>query len=204
MIFLRVAPAITLGAVLLAAAATAAPRDPDWPCRQIKVAQLSLASIWSGPSLDRQLDDWRGDQQVVDLAHALAQRRMPLEQAQQAIHAFAQQAAEQKQPRLMALFAGLFVVLDDERSLVVSGLERFGARQKELAAGIRENNEKLRAMQADPAAEPGEVTAMAQRIAWEAEVFEDRRQSLSYACDVPARIEQRLFTLARTIRQELD
>jgi len=201
---MRVWCAMVLGAVLLAATAEAAPRDTDWPCRQIKVAQLSLAAVWSGPLPDRRPDDWRDDQPVVDLAHALAQRRMPLEQAQQAIHDFARQAAEQKQQRLLALLTGLFAVLDEERGSVVSGLERFGVRQKELADGIRADNETLRAMQADAAAEPGKVNEMAQRIGWEAEVFQDRRQALSYACDVPSRIEQRLFALARIIRQELD
>jgi hypothetical protein len=45
---------------------------------------------------------------------------------------------------------------------------------------------------------------MTQQVTWEAEVFQDRRQALSYACDVPGKIEQRLFSLARSIQQELD
>ena len=44
---------------------------------------------------------------------------------------------------------------------------------------------------------------MTQRITWEAAVFQDRRQALSYACDVPGKIEQRLFALARTIQAAL-
>ena len=82
--------------------------------------------------------------------HEIAQRRVPLAQAQDAVHAFAQQANEQKQQKLLALMAGLFSVLDQERGGVIAGLDRFGARQKELAAGIREDNDKLRQMQADP------------------------------------------------------
>ena len=42
-----------------------------------------------------------------------------------------------------------------------------------------------------------------QQVTWDAEVFRDRRQALSYACDVPGKIEQRLFALARIIQQEL-
>ena len=94
-------------------------------------------------------------------------------------------------------------MLDDERSTVISGLDRFGIRQKELAAGIRDDNAKLRQLQADTAADAGELNQMVQRVTWEAEVFQDRRQALSYACDVPGKIEQRLFALARTIQQEL-
>jgi hypothetical protein len=178
------------------------PRDPDWPCQQIEVPELSLAAVWSGPPVDPQQIDWQHDQTVADLVHSIAQRRVPLVQAQDAVHAFAQQANEQKQEKLSALMAGLFSVLDQERGTVIAGLDRFGVRQKELATGIREDNYKLRQMQADPAADTGAVNQMVQRVTWEAEVFQDRRQALSYACDVPGKIEQRLFALARTIQQD--
>jgi hypothetical protein len=133
----------------------------------------------------------------------IAQRRVPIAQAQNAVHAFAQQASEQKQQRLLVLIAGLFSVLDQERGAVIAGLDRFGARQKELAADIREDNDKLRQMQADPTADAGAINQIVQRVTWEAEVFQDRRQALSYACDVPGKIEQRLFALAQTIQQNL-
>ena len=189
--------------VTLGAAAAAPSRDPDWPCQQIKVPQLSLAAIWSGPPLDAHQDDWRQDQQVVELIHDVTQRRVPIEQAQADIRAFAARAGDQKQAKLLRLLAGLFTVLNDERSTVVAGLDRSGARQKELAARLRSDNEKLRSMQADHAADAGEVNQMTLRTTWEAQVFQDRRQALSYACDVPGKIEQRLFALARTIQEVL-
>jgi hypothetical protein len=199
--------ALALGGVLLAAAAADAappgPRDPDWPCQQIKVPALSLAAVWTGSPVDPQQIDWQHDQDVADLVHEIAQRREPIAQAQDKIHAFAQQAAAHKQQKLLALLAGLFSVLDGERSTVISGLDRFGVRQKELAAGIRDDNAKLRQLQQDSAADAGELNQMVQRVTWEAVVFQDRRQALTYACDVPAKIEQRLFALARTIQQEL-
>jgi hypothetical protein len=198
---------LALGGVLFAApvadAAPPGPRDPDWPCQQIKVPELSLAAMWSGPPVDPQQIDWQHDQAVADLVHEIAQRREPLAQAQDKIHAFAQQAKDQKEQKLLALLAGLFSVLDDERGTVITGLDRFGVRQKELAAGIRDDNAKLRQLQEDSAADAGELNQMVQRVTWEAEVFQDRRQALTYACDVPGKIEQRLFALARTIQQEL-
>jgi hypothetical protein len=198
---------LALGVVLcVAAAATAAPPetgDPDWPCQQIKVPQLSLASVWSGPPVDQELADWQHDQAIADLVQEIARRREPIAQAQARLHAFAAQSSDQRQQKLLQVLAGLFSVLDGERSTVIAGLDRFGARQKELAAGIREDNDKLRKLQADPGADASEVNQMVQRITWEAEVFQDRRQALSYACDAPSKIEQRLFALARTIQEEL-
>jgi hypothetical protein len=202
----RAAGLVLAGALCAAGAANAAPpgpRDPDWPCQQIKVPELSLPAVWSGPPLDRQQGDWQQNAQVADLVHELAQRRMPIDQAQDRIRAVAQQSEDQKQSTLLELIAGLFSVLDAERSAVIAGLGRFGARQKQLAGAIRENNEKLRSMQSDPKGDAGDLNTLVQRITWDAEVFQDRQQALSYACDVPGKIEQRLFALARTIQQEL-
>jgi hypothetical protein len=193
-------------ALFMGAPSHAAPpgsRDPDWPCQQIKVPELSLAAVWAGPPVDSAQIDWQRDQAVADLVHSIAPRRLALAKAQEEIHAFALHANEQKQEKLLALIAGLFGVLDQERSIVIAGLDRFGARQKQLAAGIRDDNDKLRQMQADPSAAADAINQMVQRVTWEAEVFQDRRQALRYACDVPGKIEQRLFALARAIQQEL-
>ena len=179
------------------------PHDPDWPCQQIKVPLLSRAAVWSGPSIDQPLENWQQDQTVTELVRETAQRRMPIEQAQEKIHTFAAQVGAARQTKLLDLFAGLFRTLDDERSSVVAGLDRFGMRQKELATELRNDNEKLRSMQADPNSDAGAMNQLIQKVTWEAQVFQDRRQALSYACDVPAKIEQRLFALARTVEEAL-
>jgi hypothetical protein len=193
-------------ALCVTATVTAAPRgarDPDWPCEQIKVPALSLAAVWTGPALGEQQSNWQQNQPVADLVRETAQRRLRLEQAQDRIRMFAADAGQERQARLLQLMAGLFSVLDGERASVIAGLDRFGARQKELAAQLRADNEKLRALQNDPKSDAGELNQMMQRVTWEAQVFEDRRQSLRYACEVPGKIEQRLFSLARTIQSQL-
>ena len=202
----RVAVLALGGALIAVAVADAAPprpRDPGLAVPADQGAGTFAGGGLVGPPVDPQQIDWQHDRAVADLVHEVAQRRVPIEQAQDKIHAFAQQARDQKQQKLLALLAGLFSVLDDERGTVIAGLDRFGVRQKELAAGIREDNEKLRQLQESPPPDSGAVKQMVQRVTWEAEVFQDRRQSLSYACDVPGKIEQRLFALARTIQQEL-
>jgi hypothetical protein len=197
---------LTLCSVMLCATSNAAPpgpRDPDWPCQQIKVPQLSLAAVWSGPSVDPQNTNWQQDPDLAALVHETAQRREPVEQAEAQLHRFAQEAGAQKEQKLLLLVAGLFTVLDNERGSVIDGLDRFGARQKELAAGIRADNEKLHQLQADPAADPNQVNQLVQKVTWEAAVFQDRRQALRYACDVPGKIEHRLFALAQSIQKDL-
>ena len=203
MIFQR-ALAVALVATGIANAASPAPRDPDWPCQQIKVPALSLASVWSGPELDAQHLAWKEDPQVADLVSKLTPRRQKLDVAGAMIHDFAQQAGDQKSGRLLTLLAGLYNALDSERNGVIAGLDRFGGRQKELAVELRSDNEKLQALQSASQSDPDAIQQMVQKVTWEAEIFQDRRRAISYACDAPAKIEQRLFALAKLIRQEFE
>lgn len=192
--------------LLLAGTAAAAPpaRDPDWPCQSVKVADLSPAAIWNGPPLDAYLETWPRDADAADLARRLAQRRLPLDQAEQDIRHFAEaQAGDAKRERLLTLMAGLYSILNEERTTVVSGLTRFGKRQKELGTELRGEVESLRAEQAKPDADQAKVAQLTQQVEWGTRVFGDRRTSIRYACEVPSAIEQRLGALARAIQAEL-
>ncbi|MBV8397591.1 MAG: hypothetical protein JOZ17_02480, partial [Acetobacteraceae bacterium] len=133
--------------------------DPNWPCQQIKVPELSIAAIWNGPPVDSYRTTWEQDSTVAELAHRLAQRRMPLDQAEAEIKSFAENAGTEKQSRLLTLFAALFDVLSRERDSIMAGLDRFGTRQKELAADIRSENEKLQELQSQGGHHQAEVEA---------------------------------------------
>ena len=191
-------------ATCMIGANAAAAADPDWPCMVIEVPHLALASAWSGPSVDRYLASWPADPALADLARRVSERRMPPEEAAREIHAFAGAAGTQRHDRLLELMAGVFTTLAAERDAVMAGLDRFGRRQKELAGEIRTDVETLRTAQAAPDAKPATLTAMQQKVTWETRMFEQRRDALHYACDVPTLIEQRLFVLARIVEPLLN
>ncbi len=178
--------------------------ERKWPCRQILVVRLSLAAVWAGPSIEGLA--WRNDQAVADIVARLAARRTPLDDAERAIEDFAQSQGASKTKKLVSVFAGLFQTLDDERTQVIEGLLRFGAKQKELAGRIRAEN-------ALPREEPGKDSPHATRqdaetvagdLEWDLRVFDERHQSFAYVCETPALIEQRLFALARVIQRSLE
>ena len=199
---------IVLTVTLEAASLVAAEQKSDlternWPCHQILVGQLSVAAVWSGPSIEGLA--WRNDQAVADIVSTLAARRTPLEAAERAIEEFAQSQGASKTKKLVAVFAGLFETLNDERTQVIAGLLRFGAKQKELAGKIRAENALSREA---PGKEPrasgqGEET-VARDLEWDLRVFDERHQSLTYVCETPALIEQRLFALAKVIQRRLE
>ncbi|MGH7079362.1 MAG: hypothetical protein ACREFU_14865 [Acetobacteraceae bacterium] len=182
-----------------AAPANAPPLDPNWPCQQIKIEHMSLATFWGGPPLGKFLTDWENHPEAAELAHRLAERRVPIDAANAEIAAFAKAAGKHSQPQLLALMGGLFALLDQERLAVVEGLDRFGARQISYAAQIRGEITGLH--DAEDAARPdqGEIKTLANKVYWDTQVFSDRRQMISYACFVPDAIEHRLYQLAGTI-----
>lgn len=197
---------IILFAVILAIAqgtATAAPRtlDPDWPCQQVKVSELSVGSFWSGPPIDPDTAQWQQDEAVASLAGTVSQRRLPIDQAAQRVTAFVKSQGKDK---AALLFAAIFDVLNQEREKVIAGLDRFGKRQKDLAINLRQEISDLQAEQAKTPADEAKIAELTNRVTWDRQFFETRRQSLSLACDVPTVIEQRLYGLAQAIQQRSD
>ncbi len=177
--------------------------NPDWPCRQILVGRLSVAAVWAGPSIEGIA--WRNEEPIADIVAKLAARRTPVEDAERTIEDFARSQGAGKTKKLIAVFAGLFETLNDERTQVIEGLLRFGAKQKELADKIRAENAMARE---GPGKKPDtseqDAKTAAQDLEWDLRVFDERRQSLTYVCETPTLIEQRLFALAKVIQRNLE
>jgi hypothetical protein len=179
-------------------------RYPDWPCAQIKVPELSVSAMWAGPPLDDVVDKWEADPAVRDLVARLVERRMPVEEAETAIGEFVTGTATEKEVKAKQLFAGLFDTLNRQRSEVMSAIERFSRKQKDLAARVRAKALGLRELQDNPDTDPTKVEEAANEIAWNTRIFEERRKTVGYVCEVPVTIERRLFALARAIQQTLE
>lgn len=194
--------AVSLWACASAQAADA--RFPDWPCQQIKVPSLSVAAMWSGPSIDDVGEAWEHDPAVADLVATAAARRTPLDQAEKLIGDFLKGGGAEQQQKAKLLFAGLFDTLDRERSTVMDGIERFTRKRRDNAARIRAEATELRAEQSAPNPDQTKIEDLTNRINWDTRIFEAERKTISYVCEVPQSIEQRLFALSRAIQQSLD
>ena len=117
--------------------------DPDWPCQQIKTPTFSLASIWAGPQLDLNSQDWRNERDVSALAAQMAQRRVPIADVETAIAEFKGKAGPDANAKLLRAFAAAFTDLTQQRSQIINGLDRIGRKQKALADRIRAENETV-------------------------------------------------------------
>jgi hypothetical protein len=180
------------------------PRYPDWPCPQAKVPQMSTAAMWDGPSIADVGNSWEDDPKIKELVARLAARRTPLDAAEKAITDFMVANAGEKQDKAKKLFAGVFDTLGQQRSEVMSGIERLEHKEKDLADKIRSDVAALRELEDKPEQDETKISALATQVEWSTRIFEDRRKSIRYVCEVPTIIERRVFALGRAIRQNLD
>jgi hypothetical protein len=180
------------------------PSQPDWPCRQVRVPELAIASVWTGPPLDDAMKHWRDDQTVADLVVRLAQRRTPLDEAEALIAQFAKSAGDKRKQRLTTLFAGVYERMNDERRDVVNGLDRFGRRLKGMAEKAREETQTMRDLQDQTPPDAEAIRTASEALQWRLRLFEEQRRMVGYVCESPALIEQRFGVLARAIQQAME
>lgn len=188
-----------------ASAATRA--GSDWPCEQVQRPEISIGSVWHGADPEAAAGaSWRDNQAVASLVEQIAPRRMPQDQAIEAVHRFAAGYKDDRAGALTALFAGLFETMSDERNQIIRGIKHFNSRQDSLSQRIQEGWKQLDAM--DPSsADPKLIEqrmALQQTIDWDSRVFDDREHLLPVICQQPSVIEQRLFALSRAIQEDLD
>jgi len=179
------------------------PRYPDWPCQQLKVPEISIASVWSGPPIEAIDKEKPVDPKEAELVTRLAARRTSMEDARKLIAEFVVGTDAEKQEKAKRLFAALYAKLNAQRDEVMNGIERFSRKLKAMAEDIREQARKMREMQDASTADPAKSNELASQLSWQTRIFEDRRKSTAAVCEVPVLIEKRLFDLASAIQSDL-
>jgi hypothetical protein len=187
-------------------AAAATGSDPDWPCVQRKVLEISAGQVWNGPPLDGIGESWRDDEALADLARSIASRRTDMAAAKEKIAAFASAAGPDKDRRLTLLFAGVLATINAERSSIIAGIGRYARRQQGLAEKISAQAEELDRLPKDDATDEqiDRREELLEIQAWDSRIFRERERSLQYVCELPVLLDQRAFALGREISAQLD
>jgi hypothetical protein len=180
------------------------PRYPDWPCAQAKVPEISVVAVWDGPPIEQAAAAWQAEPDIKDLVARLAARRTSMEEAQSRIGQFVTGDTAARMEKGKLLFAGLFETLNGERGAVMNGLERLARSEKKLADQIRSDTSAMHDLQDAPSPDQAKIDELASQIEWNMRIFEDRRKSIRFACEVPVIIEKRLFALSRAIAQTME
>ena len=182
--------------------------DPDWPCESRKVRNLSWGQMWAGPPLPESSRAWRDDEAVNRLVSLLAARRTSMQEAETLVADLGPGEDRSRDERLIALFAGAFDRIDDDRAEIVDGIVRLARRERSRSERIEEMRAEIDALRAEAGPEDYDtldrIEEMEDNLAWETRTYEDRRRSLQYVCETPVILEKRAFALARLIQGELE
>lgn len=195
---------IAAGLLLAASGAHAAGEDPDWPCVQRKVPQISVGQVWTGPPVDDIGDSWRQDAALAGLAREIASRRTSLEDARAKIADFAAAAADRSQ-RLTTLFVAVLSLVNEERSAIMAGIGRYARRQQALADKIEAQSAELGTLP-DAGGTDEEIDRREELLeiqAWDARIFQERSRALTYVCELPVELDKRAFALGKAIAAEI-
>jgi len=186
-------------AAALVAAAPPRSENPDWPCPQRLVPQLTTAAYWSGP-LDAH-GDWRADPEIAALVGRLAPRRVSPEAGLAEIESLAKTATVDRPRRLALVFRGLLEETDRERTELIGQLTQMGRRQRELAELVGRLADELRSVPPDATGEAAERRVdLQQRHDFTARNFEEIRRTIGYACQAPVDLDARLGAWARALQ----
>jgi hypothetical protein len=186
-------------AALAGPAAAADPTDPDWPCVQRKVPELSIGQMWAGPLPD---DAWKKNAEVKELARHLVPRRVtPEELAAEAETYAATLAPDARAEGLADLFAAVLQRINAERGQVIAGIGRYARHQQEIGARIEAREDEIAKLQQVPDDQKDwdRIEELQDALAWDTRVFKERAQALTYVCETPVQLEQRAFAIARTL-----
>lgn len=205
----------SLSAILLLAVLSGGPPDPvaaassenpDWPCVQRKVPHVSPGMMWAGPPIDEMDESWEKSKKLSALVHRLSERRTSMDEARSAVAQFAKNA-DDKSRQLTLLFTGLLQTINAERDAIMRGITRYARQQRARADNIRELRKKLEALNAKDNLSDDEKARreeLEKQLNWATRIYDERDQSLTYVCESPVILEQRLFSLARIIQQHLN
>ena len=181
--------------------------DPDWPCVQRKVPQLSAGQVWAGPPLPGDSAAWRRDPALSALVGRIAARRTSMTRVEELIGQVASADGQSRDSRLVALFAGVFQQISRERRQLIEGISRYAVKQRDLAAQIDDLWVRIEAARAAAGAEDFDaldrIEEMEDKLRWDTRIYQERQKSLTYVCESPVILEQRAFAVARMIAVEL-
>jgi hypothetical protein len=198
---MRVTWSLAAGIALALAGQVAAAEfdDPDWPCVQRKVPELSVGQMWSGPMPSA---GGARDRDVEELARRLVPRRVTAEEIAAAAGDFAAALpADGRGQGLADLFAAVLQRINSERAQVIAGIGRYARHQTDLSARIETREDEIAELQRVPDDQKDwdRIEELQDALAWDTRVFKERAQALTYVCETPVLLGQRAFAIARTL-----
>ncbi|MEM7043610.1 MAG: hypothetical protein AAF543_12440 [Pseudomonadota bacterium] len=174
--------------------------DPTWPCVQRKVDKLSLGLMWPLPvDPDFSPEDDVIEQNIAALVETLALRRIELDDAKPSVDAFAE-LHDGDATLLSQVFAEVFKKLSQRRTEIIEGIGSFSLGQIALAEKIDGTRLEMNGLMEAKEPDFDRVDALEEQLDWDQTIYSDRQRSITYLCETPVLLEQRLYGVAQILQ----
>ena len=165
-------------------------KNPDWPCIQVYIEELSWGSIWTGPVLDENSSKWINDEKLSSLAEKIMKRNTKEKEGIEELKKYIKKNNSPEQ--LTKLFHALFDTTNIIWKKRNEKLLNFGKRQRLTSEKISTKLGKIKKLSKDYESNKDEIQKLEQENFWDVRRFEDRRALSDSLCDQPRFYEKRL------------
>ena len=176
-------------------------KNPDWPCIQVLLEELSWGSIWTGPPLDERTTKWKENEELRLLAIKIMDRKTKEEDGITELKKFMKKNNSPED--LTFVFHALFDKTNEIWKNRTQKLKNFGKKQRLTSEKIARKLEKSKILLENPEANKEEITRLEQEKFWDIRKFEDRRMQSDYLCEQPRFYEKRLGVYSKIISEKL-
>ena len=175
--------------------------DPEWPCIQRLIPEVSPAVMWPVPVEDNMRTQYRQDPLLRSLAEELGDIETFDEAHQQSISKFADGIAEsEREFQLTLLASGIVDVSNRVRKDYISGIKRYTRQQIAISQQIEDTLNELSELEGQNTEAQQEVT---ETLRWHERVYDQRERSIQLLCEEPVELEQQLSEVLRYAAQYL-
>lgn len=172
--------------------------DPDWPCIQRKVENLSASLMWPTPVTRTPLTP-----AAKELVAILSLRRVTLEEAEAHVRAFIEKTAPVDGHLLGNIFHGVFENLADNRQRLTAGIARYSRSQIALASRIDGSRVEIAKLTSETKPDFDRIDKLEEQIDWDERIYRDRSQALTYVCETPVLLEKRAYAIAQILLKHM-
>ena len=176
--------------------------NPDWPCIQVLIEELSWGSIWTGPVLNDKSSKWRDNDELRLLANTIMNRKVKEEEGALKLKKYIKKNNSSED--LTLTFHALFDKTNEIWTKRTKKLLSFGKRQRLTAETIADKLDKIKELSKDRDSNKEQLAELEQERLWDVRRFEDRRALSDALCEQPRFYEKRLGVFAKIILENLD
>lgn len=172
--------------------------DPDWPCIQRKVENLSASLIWPAPITRAQLTP-----AAKDLAATLSLRRVSLDEAAVHIRDFVEKSAPVNGQLLGNIFLAAFDNIADTRKRLIAGIARYSRKQIALSSRIEGSRTEMARLAGEKDPDFDRIDKLEEQMDWDERIYRDRAQALTYVCETPVLLEKRAYAIGQILLKHM-